>query len=150
MRHKVQTVIHIETSAGARFATVDGPEDGEGVRQELLYYHNEVLPAVEEDEKLPDDATVEQLVEAIEEYENVSMEETYTELPKVYVLVIDSDSGGTSTDVFSTYRRALEYLCDDCEIDHKGKTVEELLDLLEAHFENSEDWYVLNEEEIQE
>jgi hypothetical protein len=137
------TLEHIRTSAGPRF---DWYADDEQRRQALIQYFNEVHAEGPMDEIA--DASLDEVVEAIEEFEDVSTEEMSIPFPDVFVLVIDSDSGGTSTHVFSTYRRALEFLCDDSEIEHAGKTDEELQDLLEAHFENSEDWYVLNQEEV--
>ena len=135
---------HVETSSGPRF---DWATDEEHLRQQLIEYNNDVLNDGEPDDQLAEDVTLEEAIEKIEERENFSREDF--PLPKVYVVVIDSDSGGTSTDVFDSYRKALEFVCNDSGIDHAGKSDEQLRDELEAHFENSEDWYVLNEEKIQ-
>lgn len=140
------TLEHIRTSAGARFSTYTDDEDR---RVQLIQYWNEVHAENEIDVgELADDTPLDVVVEAIEELEDIDEEEISIPFPNVSVLVIDSQSGGTSTHVFASYRRALEFLCEDSEIEHAGKSDDELRDLLEAHFENSDDWYVLNEEEV--
>ncbi len=64
------TVCHIDTAAGARFSI---HPDAEDLRTSLIEYFNEVLLTDEED-PLADDATLEEVTEAIEEMENVSTE----------------------------------------------------------------------------
>lgn len=66
-------VCHIRTSAGARFSI---HKDLEELRQELIEYTNEVLAESCLGYEVSRDATLEQVIEAIEEVEDVSYEET--------------------------------------------------------------------------
>jgi hypothetical protein len=61
---------HIETSSGPRFSIHPTEEH---LRQELISYFNEVH-ADADTEELPDDADLEDVIEAIEEIESLSRE----------------------------------------------------------------------------
>lgn len=65
-------VEHIRTSAGPRFATYTSEEDR---RVQLIQYFNEVHADGPDDEIA--DASLEEVVEAIEEFEDVSCEEIW-------------------------------------------------------------------------
>ncbi len=75
MQIKVTLILeHIRTSAGARFSTYTSDEDR---RVQLIQYFNEVH-ADGDDDALKDDAELEYVVEQIEDYEDVSVEEITT------------------------------------------------------------------------
>jgi hypothetical protein len=65
---------HVETSYGSRF---DWANDEEHLRQQLIEYNNDVLNGGEADDQLPDDATLDEAVDKIEEQENLSYENVY-------------------------------------------------------------------------
>jgi hypothetical protein len=67
---KPLTICHIETAAGPRFSIHPTEEH---LRQELISYYNEVH-ADADTEELPDDAPLEDVIEAIEEIESLSRE----------------------------------------------------------------------------
>jgi hypothetical protein len=67
-------VWHTDAGGDGRF---DYAADEEQMRQQMIDYNNEVLNEDDEDEHLPDDATLEEAIEKIEERENVSYEEVY-------------------------------------------------------------------------
>lgn len=78
------TLEHIRTSAGARFSTYTDDEDR---RQQLIAYFNEVHvdgDTASTAEWLADDAELEDVVEAIEEYEDVSTEEISVDVPDLF------------------------------------------------------------------
>lgn len=64
-------VWHVDTSSGPRFEWARGEEH---LRQQVIDYNNTVLNAGEPDDQLPEDATLEEAIEKIEEMENFSRE----------------------------------------------------------------------------
>lgn len=67
-------VWHVETSDGPRF---DWAKDEEHLRQQLIEYNNDVLNEDDPDEQLPEDATLNEAIEKIEESESLSQEDMY-------------------------------------------------------------------------
>lgn len=65
-------VWHVETSSGPRF---EWCQDEEELRVQLIAYNNDVLNEDDEDEQLPEDATLDEAIEKIEERENFSRED---------------------------------------------------------------------------
>lgn len=144
---------HIRTSSGPRFSIYLNEEDR---RRELIDYYNEVHCDAT-DERLPDDAELSEVVEAIEEYEDVSAEESWAPLPKVWLVTIDSEYD-TSHSAHLTRRKAIESINDVLEQCFPDRTPLDLNTtdeqaealLTKAYEELPNDWwFIITEEEIQ-
>lgn len=138
---------HIRTSSGPRFAIYNSEEER---RVALIEYYNEVH-CDSTAERLPDDTDLEDVVDAIEEFEDVSAEEDYVTVPPFWVLVTDDDQGGASIDLFKTRREALDSLAGIYDPDTDTSAMsdddlsEHLVDVLE---QAGGSWFVLEEKEI--
>jgi len=136
---------HIETPSGPRFSTHDSEEE---MRQSLIEYYNEVhAPDYTEKGELPSDAPLEEVVDAIEAFENLSIDETWIPSQEVWVLVMDTDNG-TSIDIFKTEREGLvtvAYLYS-CDISDAEDNIAR--ERLSKALEWSNDWFVLEKKEV--
>jgi len=141
-------VVHIATPAGARFSMHDTEE---GMRTSLIEYYNEVHAKESDEGELdPDNTTLEEAIDAIEEIENVSRECIWQPPQKVWVLVIDSHNVGTSIELHPNRRAALNSIANTYETDIDGLSDDTassvLTDVLDQKYEAS--WFVLEEKEI--
>jgi hypothetical protein len=139
---------HVETSGGARFEYAD---DEEEMRRQMIEYYNDTCRDPNQHDELAEDTEFEEVREAIEEYENFSYEEVHEScLPKVHVAVFDSDNG-TQTSVHLSYRNALKWVADQADVTLANADTLSDQDYAEALGESldSDDWYVVHEEEIQ-
>jgi hypothetical protein len=97
-------VEHIRTSAGPRFSTYERDEDR---RVQLIQYYNEVH-ADEDNPELADDATLEEVVDAIEEFEDIDTEEIW-EAPKLGLFMVQcDDENGENLDAIVEANNAAE------------------------------------------
>jgi hypothetical protein len=139
---------HIETSSGARFSTHETEED---MRKSLIEYYNEVHAYDGSGtDTLPDCMSLEEVVDEIEEIENLSIEETWLPSEKVWVLVVDDHSTGTSVELFKSPREALNSIAATYDVSLALLDDEEasqlLIDSLDR--DHNASWFVLEEKEI--
>jgi hypothetical protein len=117
----------------------------------MIEYYNDTCRDPNQHDELAEDTEFEEVREAIEEYENFSYEEVHEScLPKVHVAVFDSDNG-TQTSVHLSYRNALKWVADQADVTLANADTLSDQDYAEALGESldSDDWYVVHEEEIQ-
>jgi len=141
-------VVHIATSAGARFSMHDTEEE---MRTGLIEYYNEVhAVSFDSGELDPENTTLEEAIDAIEEIENVSRECIWQPPQKVWVLAIDSHNAGTSIELHPNRRAALNSIANAYETDIDGLSDDTassiLIDVLDQKYEGS--WFVLEEKEV--
>lgn len=142
-----QFTTHIATPAGPRFSTHGSEEE---MRLSLIEYYNEVHAPDSDEGELPEDADLETVKDAIEEFESLSVEETWLPPQKVWVLVTDDHSGGTSIDLHTSRRDALESLAATYDASLELLDDDEASQLLSTHLDvnHNASWFVLEEKEI--
>lgn len=142
-----QFTTHIATPAGPRFSTHGSEEE---MRQSLIEYYNEVHAPESDEGDLPEDADLQTVKDAIEEIEDVSWEETLLPPQKVWVLVVDDHSGGTSIDLHTSRRDALESLAVTYDACLALLDDDAASQLLSTHLDENHNasWFVLEEKEI--